>query len=305
MKNVVFGLLVTLFIAGCGTVDRMDAERAIAELPGPSDWELMLRKVENMKAISVSIDAMLSQTGGDRYREEVRMISGETESLRKDADRLFFDLREFRFKLEEAARLSVKQKDDEIISRMHSLIIPAVEFGPSNTVKEAVHFFKNAADHPVDGDALKIEFDLTGVALGWADDWEREESVYEEEGDNAERNLRYKRLPIILANDISLYDAMKLVFESVDCRWDLLNGRVFVYLGSSWKDTLETHSYPAPLMNPDRDWVSWLAAHDIRLPQGSLIVYDRRESKLHVTTTEEGFEKFHNAFHLIYFGADK
>lgn len=305
MKNVVFGLLVTLFIAGCGTVGRMDADRAVAELPGPSDLELMLRKVENMKAISVSIDAMLSQTEGDRYREEVRMISGETESLRKDADRLFFDLREFRFKLEEAARLSVKQKDDEIISRMHSLIIPAVEFGPSNTVKEAVHFFKNAADHPVDGDALKIEFDLTGVALGWADDWERCEVVYDEEDDKEKRELRYKRLPIILANDISLYDAMTLVFESVDCRWDLLNGRVFVYLGSSWKDTLETHSYPAPLMNPDRDWVSWLAAHDIRLPQGSLIVYDRRESKLHVTTTEEGFEKFRNAFHLIYFGADK
>lgn len=305
MKNVVFGVLATLFIAGCGTVSRIDTDRAVSELPSSSDLELMLRKIENMKSISNSIDAMLTQDDGNRYRDDVRMISSETESLRKEADRFFLDLQAFKFKLEEAARSSVEQEDAEILARMHTLIIPKLEFSPSNTVKDAVHFFKQAADHPADGDALKFEFDLTGVVLGWSDDWEQRDGAHEEEDDNEKHDLRYKRLPIITAGDISFCDAMTLVFLSVDCRWDLRGGRVVVYRGSSWKDTLETQSYPAPLMNPDRDWISWLAAHDIQLPQGSLIVYDGRESKLHVTTSEEGFEKFRNAFHLIYSGDDK
>lgn len=307
MKNVVFGVLATVLIAGCGTVGRVDAKRdSMAEFPGRSDMYLVERKVRALKFSAAYLGKMLSRTGADQYAEQIDQICRDSRSLRQIVDRLSLEMLDLSFELEEQERLRIETTDDKTLSRMKSLIIPDFKIGPGKSLKDAASILRDAARHPKHGDAIEIEFDLNDVVLGRADEGSSEDpsAVIEDEGEEGgSAECVYKIVPAINVKDISLYDAIRLVCEAIECSWDIRDGTIYVFLKTPSEFDMYNQDYPAPLFNPDRDWISWLSAQGIHMPQGSTIVYDRHASKLRVITTYKGFEIFQSAFPLIYAGA--
>lgn len=306
MKNVAFGVLATLFIAGCGTVGGIDAGRdSMAKLPGWSDMYLMERKVRNLKYNAAYVGEMLSRVGADNYSEQIDRISGDSRSLRQIVDRLSLDMQGLVFELEEQDRLRIKEKDDKTLSRMKSLMIPDLKIGAGKSLKDAADILRDAARHPKHGESIEIEFNLDDVALGWEDNRHSGHSADVVKTDESDEGVKFcecvhKMVPIINETDISFYDALKLVCESVECSWDLRDGTIYVSLVNPMESQMFREEYPAPFFKPDRDWVAWFEMHGTHMPPCTKVVYNRVASKLVVTTTRKGIEMFEKAFPLIY-----
>ena len=308
MNNVASVLLVSLFISGCGTAGRIgNGRNSIAEFPGRSDMYLVERKVKVLKSNVSYAGDMLSRMGTGKWEEQIKRISDDSRILRQLVDRISVEMQDLVFKLEEQERIWIKEKDDKTLLRMKSLIIPELQIGSGKSLQDATAILSDAARHPRHGDAMEIEFDLEDAVVGLSDEGKQEDSsgVIEDEEKVEDANgheCPYKPVPIITASDISLYDALMLICESVECRWDLRDGKVYLSLVAPTEFHMRHKQYPAPLLNPDRDWIGWLSARGIHLPQNSTVIYDKYASRLEITTTSKGIEIFENAFPLIYSG---
>ena len=96
-----------------------------------------------------------------------------------------------------AAKSKVDPKSAEIVERMKAMRLPEVSFKPPATIIDAVEFFRVASK---DFDSPKIPKEMRGFNFMLRVDGSGE----------------VPKIPMIKAKDISLYDALKIVCESVD-----------------------------------------------------------------------------------------
>ena len=93
-------------------------------------------------------------------------------------------------------------KADEIVQRMKAMRLPEIEFAPPKTIVDAIEFFRSAWKKNV---SAEIPAEKRG--FNFVLDTDPEASA--------------PTLPMIKAADISFYDALKIICESVDYEFEI------------------------------------------------------------------------------------
>ena len=215
---------------------------------------------------------------------------------------------------------------EPILKRMKDMRLPSISFKPPATIVDAVDYFSAASK---DYDRLDIPFDMRGfnIELKMKGDAAQGLNVDEGFGADAENATPVSLVgvpvvPQIMATDISFYEALNLVCESVDYRFEIANGTIVVLpkdmalveLPTEWVDVdddrlHETVSVWAAYDKERKDGFGFeqteddqefafcndvkgfLRDHDVKWPPGSRLRYLSSTSQLRITNRTEEIEK--------------
>ena len=197
---------------------------------------------------------------------------------------------------------------EPILKRMKEMRLPSISFKPPATIVDVVEYLRCASR---DFDNPAIPLDMRGFNM----------ELKRGEGENS--NL-VPIIPQITATDISFYDALNLVCECVEYRFEIANGTIVVLpkdmalveLPTQWLDVdddrlHETVSAWAAydkerndgfgFEQKDEDQESsfcsdvkgFLGDHDVKWPPGSRLRYLSSTSQLRITNCLEEIEKIH------------
>ena len=213
-----------------------------------------------------------------------------------------------------------------IVKRMKEMRLPSISFQPPATISDAVDYFGAASK---DYDRLDIPFDMRGFNIELKMKGDAAQRLNGDEGFGADAEnatpvslVGVPVVPQIMATDISFYEALNLVCESVDYRFEIANGTIVVLpkdmalveLPTQWLDVdddrlHETVSAWAAydkerndgfgFEQKDEDQESsfcsdvkgFLGDHDVKWPPGSRLRYLSSTSHLRVTNYLEEIEK--------------
>ncbi len=252
--------------------------------------------------------------------------------------------------LEEVESKTIKKilgADDErspeqvLTKRMQDMILPTVEFKPPATISDAVDFFRDAA-RDYDNPEIPIEkrgfgmilrtpkqmFAQTATDDGGSDD-------FSDEGNDTQETAQTQGLPVIpniAVNNISFYEALKLVCESVGYKFKVQGSIVTVMEKSMTSDEMVTRSYPVLASfldkmgnaasemremqaagafgggtkkndegeeNQERDWKEFFRMMGVDWPEGSSIFYLKTLGKLRVKNTRDNLVDFEDALNEL------
>ena len=224
--------------------------------------------------------------------------------------------------------------EQEIIERMKKIRLPEIKFNPPATIMDAVQFFIQASkdyDNPeLPPERRGFNFYLRPrEQLTAATDNSAEESNdFSSTGDEEETDQNTHGLapiPTISANNISFYEALKLVCDSVDYKFIVRDSIVMVMhkdmstseilarkynvpesfiervssasdeiktmrdsFGSSSSSSKSQNAEPAP----DQDWKAFFEEMGVKWPEGSSIKHIKSLGKLYVRNTRENLAEF-------------
>lgn len=226
-----------------------------------------------------------------------------------------------------------------LIKRMKDMVLPTVEFKPPATISDAVDFFRDAA-RDYDNPETPIEKRGFGMYLrtpkqmfaqvandAGSDDFSDDGS------DNTETSSQHglPMIPNISVNNISFYEALKLVCESVGYKFKVQGSIVTVMEKSMTSDEMVVRSYPVLASfldkmgnaasemremqaagafgggknepsgeeNQERDWKEFFRMMGVDWPEGSSIFYLKTLGKLRVKNTRDNLVDFEDALNEL------
>lgn len=232
--------------------------------------------------------------------------------------------------------------EQTIIKRMKDMRLPAISFKPPATIIDAVDYFRTASrdfDRPeIPLEQRGFNFVLknpetvrmnTPAAVDDNDDFSSKDVA--EAGSGGSGVLGVPVIPMISASDISFYDALKLVCESVDYKFTVQNSIVMVMQKDMVTEELVTRSFPVlstfldkmgsatedvaqmrtattfgagnrnlEANNADgangqeKDWKQFFSLMGVKWPDGSSIFYVKTVGRLFVKNTLDNLAEFEN-----------
>ena len=227
--------------------------------------------------------------------------------------------------------------EQSIIKRMKEMRLPQIEFKPPATIIQAVEYFRDASK---DYDRPELTREQRGFnfVLKTPKPLHASSAAPEEEesdgfggGDEEESGgdqTGLAPIPMISASDISFYDALKLVCESVDYKFKVQGPIVMVMQKDMSTAELVTRSYPVVSAfmermgsassdmkemksagfggsssrrddegeeNQERDWKEFFSLLGVQWPEGSSIMYIKTIGKLRVRNTYENLAELEKA----------
>ena len=251
-------------------------------------------------------------------------------------------------KLEEMSATTVKNalgedperaQEQTIIQRMKEMRLPTITFKPPATIIDAVESFKQMS-RDFDRPELPLEqrgfnFVLkTGEQISMQSGGEEEEesddfSATDNSDDSQQGGIAgVPMIPMISANDITLYEALKLVCDQVDYKFKVQGPIVMVMPKGVSTDEMMIRSYPvlSTFMermdtassemkemksagfgggnsrraddgeeNHERDWKEFFGMLGVEWPEGSSIMYIKTIGKLRVKNTYENLAELEKA----------
>lgn len=227
-----------------------------------------------------------------------------------------------------------RTSEQAIIERMKAIRLPEIKFNPPATIMDAVQFFHQASKD-YDNPALPVEergfnFFLRPPTQLKAAEENTLESANDFTDTGAEENTEKAAhglapIPTIAANNISFYEALKLVCDSVDYKF-IIRGSVvmvmhkdsstaeilarkynvpesFIERVSSASEEIKTMGgFGANANNnngkeneeaaPDQDWKAFFSEMGVKWPEGSSIKHIKSLGKLYVRNTRENLAEF-------------
>jgi general secretion pathway protein D len=229
--------------------------------------------------------------------------------------------------------LSIEQS---IIKRMKEMRLPAISFKPPATIIDAVEYFRGASR---DFDRPEIPIEQRGFNFVLKTPEALRAKVAEAAADNEEgfadtgsdetagNELGVPVIPMITASDITFYDALKLVCESVNYKFSVQGPIVMVMQRDMTTAELVTRSFPvlstflekmggasedmkemkssgfgggaarnndSEEENQERDWKQFFELLGVKWPEGSSIFYVKTVGRLFVKNTLENLAEFEN-----------
>ena len=226
-----------------------------------------------------------------------------------------------------------RTQEQDIEKRMKEMRLPAISFKPPATIMEAVEFFRQASkdydrpDIPLEkrgfNFVLKTPQPLKAAQAteeAASDDFS---SSGDENKDAAGPANGLDPIPTIQASDITFYEALKLVCDSVDYKFivrgpvvmvmqkdmstaELLSRKYDVLdaflerMTSASSDVKEMKSAgfgggsksEETEENQERDWKAFFEQMGVKWPEGSSIMYIKTLGKLYVRNTRENLAEF-------------
>ena len=227
-----------------------------------------------------------------------------------------------------------RTQEQDIEKRMKEMRLPSISFKPPATIMEAVDFFRQASkdydrpDIPLEkrgfNFVLKTPQPLKAAQAATeessSDDFS---STGEENKDAAGPANGLDPIPTIQASDITFYEALKLVCDSVDYKFivrgpvvmvmqkdmstaELLSRKYDVLdaflerMTSASSDVKEMKSAgfgggsktEETEENQERDWKAFFEQMGVKWPEGSSIMYIKTLGKLYVRNTRENLAEF-------------
>ena len=232
---------------------------------------------------------------------------------------------------------SERTVEQTIIQRMKEMRLPAISFKPPATIIDAVEYFRGASK---DFDRPEIPLEQRGfnfvlktpeavrmkaaaAASEDADDFSDTGS----DDDAAAGPIGVPVIPMITASDISFYDALKLVCESVEYKFTVQGPIVMVMHKDMSTEELVTRSFPVLSSftekmgsakedittmrasgssgfssrksdegeeNEERDWKEFFSLLGVKWPEGSSIFYVKTVGRLFVKNTQDNLAEFEN-----------
>ena len=228
--------------------------------------------------------------------------------------------------------------EQSIIQRMKEMRLPAISFKPPATIIDAVEYFRGASK---DFDRPEIPLEQRGFNFVLktpeavrmqasatpsedADDFSDTGSEDDAAGGGP---LGVPVIPMITASDITFYDALKLVCESVEYKFTVQGPIVMVMHKDMSVEELVTRSFPVLSSftekmgsatediksmksstgfggasrqaeegeeNEQRDWKEFFSLLGVKWPEGSSIFYVKTVGRLFVKNTQENLAEFEN-----------
>ena len=224
-----------------------------------------------------------------------------------------------------------------IIKRMKDIRLPTIQFKPPATIIDAVEFFRGASkdfdnpEIPVEkrgfNFVLKTPTPLNNVAAPVDDGIDFGAEADDDSAASGASGVPV--IPMITASDISFYDALKLVCDSVDYKFKVRGPVVMVMHKSMTSEEMITRSYPvmsafSEKMNTvssemkemrtgfgnnngsrsrdddeegskDQDWKRVFSELGVQWPEGSSIYFMKATGKLRVKNTYENLAELEKA----------
>ena len=222
--------------------------------------------------------------------------------------------------------------EQEIEQRMKAMRLPTIQLKPPATIIEAVDFFRQASK---DYDRPDIPLEKRGFNFvlktpqGALKSQQPQEESSDDFSDTASENTAsagngLDPIPNITASDITFYEALKLVCDSVDYKFivrgpivmvmqkdmstaELLSRKYDVLeaflerMTSASSDVKEMKSAgfgggnrqeEESEENQERDWKAFFEQMGVKWPEGSSIMYIKTLGKLYVRNTRENLAEF-------------
>ena len=229
--------------------------------------------------------------------------------------------------------------EQSIIQRMKEMRLPAISFKPPATIIDAVEYFRGASK---DFDRPEIPLEQRGfnfvlktpeavrmkTAAAASEDADDFSDTGSEDDSAGGGPLGVPVIPMITASDITFYDALKLVCESVEYKFTVQGPIVMVMHKDMSVDELVTRSFPVLSSftekmgsatediksmksstgfgggssrqadegeeNEQRDWKEFFSLLGVKWPEGSSIFYVKTVGRLFVKNTQENLAEFEN-----------
>ena len=223
--------------------------------------------------------------------------------------------------------------EQDIERRMKEMRLPTISFKPPATIMDAVEFFSQASkdydrpDIPLEKRGFNFALRTPQPLKGGAEGGEAKESDdfsanANEEGGSPSNGLA--PIPKITASDITFYEALKLVCDSVDYKF-IVRGPVVMVMHKDMS-TAELLSRKYDVLdaflermtaassdvkemkssgfgggakkdddgeeNPERDWKAFFEQMGVKWPEGSSIMHIKTLGKLYVRNTRENLAEF-------------
>ena len=230
-----------------------------------------------------------------------------------------------------------RTQEQDIEARMKAMRLPTISFKPPATIIEAVDFFRSASkdfdrpDIPVEkrgfNFVLKTPVGAIKAQTAASEDEDSDDfSATDETTDAASSGNGLPPIPTITASDISFYEALKLVCDSVDYKF-IVRGPVVMVMQKdmstaellsrkydvldAFLDRMNEASDDVKTMrsqgfgnsggskrsdddgeNKEKDWKSFFEQLGVKWPEGSSIMYIKTLGKLYVRNTRENLAEF-------------
>ena len=143
-----------------------------------------------------------------------------------------------------------RAKDQVIVDRMKKMMLPDISFRPPATISDAVDFFRTASKDyddpalPIDERGFNFRFMPLKPLQAAASTEEDEEEGFGGDTDVADKNSALPQIPPISANNVSFYEALKQVCDSVGYKFKVQDQWVIVMHKSMSTDEMVTRNYP-------------------------------------------------------------
>ena len=230
-----------------------------------------------------------------------------------------------------------RSAEQTIIEKMKGMRLPTISFKPPATIIDAVEFFRGASkdydnpEIPLEkrgfNFVLKTPEALTSTAS--ADASENDFGSTAEDDAAASAQSGVPVIPMITASDVSFYEALKLVCDSVGYKFKVQGKIVMVMQKDMTTDEMVTRSYPVlgsfiermgsassdmkemrsagfgggssskaddgGEENQEKDWKSFFEMLGVQWPEGSAIMYIKTIGKLRVKNTYENLAELEKA----------
>ena len=229
--------------------------------------------------------------------------------------------------------------EQTIIQRMKEMRLPAISFKPPATIIDAVEYFRGASK---DFDRPEIPLEQRGfnfvlktpeavriqAAAAASEDSDDFSDTGSDDAANAGGPLGVPVIPMITASDITFYEALKLVCESVEYKFTVQGPIVMVMHKDMSVEELVTRSFPVLSSftekmesakgdittmrssnsgfggasrknddgeeNEERDWKEFFSLLGVKWPEGSSIFYVKTVGRLFVKNTQDNLAEFEN-----------
>ena len=231
-----------------------------------------------------------------------------------------------------------RSMEQSIIQRMKEMTLPTISFKPPATIIDAVDYFRGASkdfdrpDIPLEergfNFVLKTPETLLSQAAVQEDDSDDGFASTGDEVAGPSGQVGVPVIPMITANAISFYDALKLVCDSVDYKFKVQGPVVMVMHKDIVTEEMITRSYPVVAAflermgsassdikemksagfgggssrssdesedNQERDWKEFFSLMGVQWPEGSSILYIKTIGKLRVKNTYENLAELEKA----------
>lgn len=232
-----------------------------------------------------------------------------------------------------------RRREQKIYQRMKEMKLPSISFKPPATIIDAVEFFRSASKD-YDNPELPIEQRGFNIALrlpeairngGAMSGGEEESDGFGggEEDSSESGGAGIPMIPMLSASDITFFDALKLVCDSVDFKFKVQGPFIIVMHKDMAIDEMVTRSYPVLSSflerideasenmkemrsagfgsnnssrnnddggeNKEKDWKEFFRMLGVQWPEGSQIMYIRTIGKLRVKNTYENLAELEKA----------
>ena len=226
-----------------------------------------------------------------------------------------------------------RTKEQEIERRMKEMRLPTISFKPPATIQDAVDFFRTAGrdydrpEIPLEKRGFNFVFRPPPGALKSQPAESNDSDDFSSNGDDnaAAPSNGLDPIPTISAGDLSFYEALKLVCDSVNYKF-VIRGEVVMVMPkdmstaellsrkydvldaflermtSASSDVKEMKSQgfggggnkkaEEDSENQERDWKAFFEQMGVKWPEGSSIMYIKTLGKLYVRNTRENLAEF-------------